>query len=232
MSTRADYQQAIDDQVSQVKFTGLAQHNKAIAKAVEIYSNHRPRVRVVDQGGVGTHVATLFVLEGWDNEYSQVRAVEYPVDDTKAGHTILDPKAWEVYQAPDGKELHLLDREQIEEGAAIRITFTAAHVVDDSGSTIPGKDEMAVQTLAAACFCRLLAAAYAEATDSTINADSVDQVSKRREYEAQAKAFEGEFTNLTGIKPGQPKPAAGVANWDLDLANGRGDRFTHPRRYR
>lgn len=232
MSTRADYRQAIDDQVSQVKFSGLAEKNKAIAKAVAVYSANRPRVRVVDQGGVGSHVAILFVLEGWDDDFSQVRAVEYPVDDSQPGHESLGPKEWQVYQGPDGKELHLLTGGTFAEGEAIRITYTAGHAVDDTASTVPTRDEVAVQSLAAACFCRLLAAAYAEASESTIHADSVDQISKRREYEAAAKSFEAEFINLSGIKLGQVKPASGVLNMDLDLANGLGDRFTHPRRWR
>lgn len=230
MTTRVDFQQAIDDQVSQVKFTGTTQHNMAIAKAVEIYSKYRPRVRVVDLAGVGTHVAILFVVEGWDDDFSTVRQVEYPIDDTKAAKSILDPEEWTVYQAPDGKELHLLDG-IIADGAAARVTFTAAHVVDFSGSTIPARDEVAVQILAAACFCRMLAAAYAEAVDASISADSVDQISKRREYETQAKNFEAEFANVTGIKLGQPKPAAAVVDWDLNLSSGK-DRLTHPRRLR
>lgn len=231
MSTRENFRQAIDDQVRQEKFIGVAQHNKAIAKAVETYSKHRPRVRVVDQGGVGTHAALLFVLEGWDDEFSMVRSVEYPVDDAKAAKTVLSPEEWTVYQAPDGKELHLLDGATIAEGAPVRITFTAIHVVDEQASTIPAKDETAVQALAAAYFCRILSAAYAEGIDPNINADSVDQLSKRREYESLAKAFEREFTAATGLTPGQPGPAAAVADWDLNLSNGR-DRITHPRRFR
>jgi hypothetical protein len=230
MSTRADFQQAIDDQVSQAKFTGTAQHNKAIAKAVQTYAKHRPRVLVRDLDATGSHVGSLFILDGWEDAFSQVRGVEYPVDDTKAAKNLLDAEEWTVYQSPQGKELHLLTTTGTA-GEAIRVTFTALHVVDDSGSTIPAADEVAVQSLAAACFCRMLAAAYAESIDSNIAADSVDQMSKRREYEAMAKVFEREFSNDTGINPGQPGPAAGVVDWDLNLSNGR-DRITHPRRLR
>lgn len=232
MTTRADYQQAIDDQVSQVKFSGVAEKNRAIAGAVRIYARHRPRVVVVDMGGVGTHVASLFILDGWDDAFSVVKSVEYPVDDTKAGKSILDTRDWTVYQAPDGKELHLLGGAVIAEGEAVRVTYTAAHVVDDLGSTIPQVDEVAVQALAASGFCRILAAAYAETADSSIGADSVDTVSKRREYEAMARSFEQEFSSASGIKPGKPCPAAAVVNWDLNLSNGMGDRITHPRRFR
>ena len=229
MSTRVDYHSAIDAQVSQVKFTGESQMDKAIAKAVRIYSGHRPRLLVADIAGADTFKYALSVLSGWDDDFSTVKLVEHPVDDSSAEKTFLDNEEWRIYQAPGGKELHLSS--DAASGETIRVTYTAMHSCGYDTCTIPAADEIAVQSLAAAYFCRMLAAAYAESSDSTIAADSVDHQSKPREYESQAKAFEREYAQDIGLKPGKPGPACQVVDLDVNLSNGR-DRLTHPRRLR
>jgi len=232
MGTLATYRSAIDDQVVQSQLTGTDEKDKAIAKAMQIHSKHRPQEVVKDVTGDGGFDYDLSgKLTSWDDDFSRILVIEYPVDDTDDDKNILEVEAWRTYNHPtNGKELHFLeDTPQTTE--SFRVTYTARHSCTVSACTVAGADEEAVQALAAALFCKILAAYNAQNEDSTIAADSVDHQSKRREYSAMAKSFMDEYNEHMNIQPGKPKPASATGDWDVNYADGR-DRLTHPRRRR
>lgn len=231
MSTIATYRTAIDSQVDQAKFSGTDEQDKAIAKAMAHHSRNKPLTVVEDIAGADTYKYDLSDMALWDDDFSVISQVEYPVDDTDESKNDLDGDDWRIYRDPtNGLELHFLT-DSPATGESARVTYTAQYTCTISGCTVPGADEVAVQSLAAGFFCDILAAAHAQNQDSSIAADAVDQQSKRREYAAQAKAFKAEYYDHLGIKPGQPKPASVVQDQDVNLSSGR-DRLTHPRRWR
>jgi hypothetical protein len=232
MGNLGEYRDAIMDQVpGNFDILPPLAMDRCITKALAEHSKHRPRVVVEDEAGAGGFAYPLADdLADWEDDFSQVLQVEFPVDDTSDSKDILEPEDWQVYPAPGGKKLHFLSARPAT-GQSMRITYTARHACTASTSTVPTADECAVQALAAAYYCRALAAAYSQDQDSTIAADQIDQGAKRRNYEAQAKAYEAEYYNHMGIKQGGPRPAS--LNQDMDLNyQGGGDRLTHSRRYR
>lgn len=230
MSVKSDYIQAIGELVPGDYSLGEAEKIKAIDKALVTHSRNKPRKIAEDVTGAGTHEYALASLTYWEDEFSQVKLVEYPVDDNDEDKDYLEEDDWTIYQKPAGYYLHFLnDTPQATE--TIRVFYTARHTCTDSACTVPSADEEAVQALAASYFCRMLAAKYAQDQDSTIAADSVDHSSKRREYEAQAKAYRKEYNEHMNIDENRPKPACATADWDVVYPTGW-DRLTHPKKQR
>jgi len=231
MSGLEDYTGAIDELVPGTHPTGEAEQLNAILAALEVHSKYRPRRIVEDIPGNGGFDYPLADLALWENDFSVVAGIEYPVDDSNPTVNRLGEDDWTIYSKPAGDVLRFLG---IKPGAAetIRITYTGRHSIDDDACTIAAADEKPVQKLAASLYCRILAAAYAQDQDSTIQADSVDHSSKRREYEAQAMKYRREYDEHMGFsKSGGPKPACVTQDWDTGYPHGR-DWLTHPRRWR
>jgi hypothetical protein len=174
---------------------------KAIAKAIKTYSKHRPREVVEDIAGDGGFEYDLGDLDHWSDEFSIVKTVEYPVDDTDENPDLLLDDEVEIYKKPAGTYLRFLD-DTPAATEQIRITYTGMHVCTDEECTVPDADEEAVQALAAAYFCKMLAAAYATDEDSTINADSVNHAGKSERYLRMKKEYQAEYDEHIGIKEG------------------------------
>jgi hypothetical protein len=123
--------------------------------------------------------------------------------------------------------------------AALKIVFLEAVVVEIAdeikieveADTIPESDQDALCNLAASLCSGALASAYAQTSDSTITADSVDHKSKSQEYASRAKMQKQNYLNHLGLKEGDVAPASAVYDTDTNYPWG-GDRLTHPKRYR
>jgi len=229
MSLRGDYITAIGHLVGGELPLGEAEKIFAISKAVKAYSATRPRAVSEDEDGNGGFDYAITLLAEWAEGFSVIKSVEYPVDDTEQAAALLQDDAWQIYSKPAGKYLRLL-RDTPEATEDLRITYTALHLCTDTECTIPASDEEAVQMLAAAEFCDMLATYYAQTQDSTIQADSVDHKSKAGEYAARARTYRKAYTDHMGTANG---PAAASVTRDQDTAGSWGaDKMTHPRRYR
>jgi hypothetical protein len=239
VGTLSDYVAAIDEMVLGENIPlGQEAKLRAVAKALRTHSRHRPRRIIEDVEGNGgfdyplssTDEEHPAVAEEWQAGFSRVLQVEYPVDDASDTPNILEECDWGIYEKPAGEVLRFVSAtpRALE---YFRLTYSAPHAFDEAGCTAAISDEEAVETLAAAYFCRMVASAYAQSQDSTIQADSVDHSSKRREYEAQAKAYFAEYYQHLGIKEGEVRPASAIQDQDVDHPAGW-DRLTHPRRQR
>ena len=227
MSTRQDYITAIGHLVGGELPLGEPEKIFAINSAVKRYSRIKPKVTVEDEAGAGVFDYALTILASWSDDFSSIRQVEYPVDATQEEPNIIDADDWIIYEKPTGKYLRFL----VSVPAAtetIRITYTAPHACTDVVSTIPDGDKEAVQMLAAAIYCEMLAAYYAQTQDSTIMADSVDHKSKAAEYSARAKRFFLLYKEHLGVTDEATTPAAAsVASLDMKYPGGA-ERLTHP----
>lgn len=230
MSTRQDYITAIGHLVGGELPLGEAERIFAINAALKKYSGHRPRIVAEDEAGNASFDYALSLLADWIEGFSTIKSVEYPVDDTEAAASILQEDAWQIYRKPSGKVLRLLE-DTPEATESLRITYTALHTCTDAACTVPSYDEEALQILAASIFCDMLAAYFAQTSDSSIQADSVDHKSKASEYAARARAYRKMYFDHLGIKEGET-PAASITK-DQDMAGSWGaDKMTHGRRYR
>jgi len=235
MANLQDYYRAMGELVPGTHPVGQEEQLNAMNSALALHSKHRPREIVEDIIGYGGFDYALSGLEYWSDGFSRVISVEYPVGDTSPEPNMLEEgDDWSIYRKPSGEVLRFLEHTP-DTDESIRVTYTARHGFDqDDVCSVAEADDSAVQKLAAALYCRILAAAYAQSQDSTIQADSVDHSSKRREYEAQAKKYREEYDEHMGIgKAGDRslKPACATQDWDISPAGGRGW-LTHDNRQR
>jgi len=234
MSVLQDYIDAIDQLVGGDLPLGEGEKVKAIQMALKRYSKDRPLVVVEDVDGDGGFDYDVADLASWSDGFSVIQTVEYPVDDDSPEPNRLQDDAWTIYQTPDGIFLRFIENTP-SAAEDFRLVYTALHGFtggeDSIDSTVKAFDEEAVQALAAAVFCELLASYYAQTADSTISADSVDHSSRAREYAARARAYRGLYFEHLGIKPGEVAADSVTADTDL-TPSWQGDKLTHRRRYR
>lgn len=231
MSTRADYIEEIKKLVPGDNLPiGEAEIILAISMGVKEYSKHKPRMVVEDIDGDGGFDYAVSGLDAWSDEFSVIKQVEYPVDDTDETPDILQDDEWMIYETPAGKYLRFLD-DTPTATEDIRVTYTGLRTCTDDECTVATIDEEAVQALAASKYCDMLATYYSQTGDSTINADVVDHKSRASEYSSRAKSYRKLYLNHLGIEDGKV-PAASVTR-DQDLEGSwKMDRLTHPSRHR
>jgi hypothetical protein len=234
MANLQDYYRALEELVPGSHPIGQVEQLNAINSALALHAKHRPRQIVEDVAGTGGFDYALSGFASWADGFSRIVQVEYPVDDTSPDASVLEEEDWTIYKKPAGDVLRFLDATP-ETDETIRVTYTARHMFDDDDvCSVAEADDSAVQKLAAALYCRILAAAYAQDDDSTIQADSVDHSSKRREYEAQAGKYRSEYDEHMGLgktKEGSLKAACATQDWDMQSPSGW-DWVTHPNRRR
>lgn len=222
MSTLADIRAKVISSVKDDsgKLVNPDDYNTKIQAAIKRYSRHRPGIAAVDIVGNGTHDYSL--PTGWNDEFSSIKSIEYPLGDVPA--TLLDNDEFEIYQSPTGKKIRLLNYAPVAT-ASFRVSFTILR----TDATIPDMDVDALVTLAAALCCEDLANAFIQSSDSTIGADSVNYRSKAAEAASRGKRLMQLYKEHLGIKDDDVTPAASAVV-DLDMKYpGGGERLTHSR---
>lgn len=172
---------------------------RAIAAALARYAKDKPRRLVADVACLGAQVE---LPEDFEQGFSVVTEVAIP-----PGAAPLSADAWELQETPAGQVLRLRDSAS---GQA-RLRYTRSHIADDETYTIPAADTEAVASWAASVVCEGRASEHAGDMLPSINADSVDHVSKSRDYAARARRLREQYYSLLGIQPDRLVPAGAVA---------------------
>jgi hypothetical protein len=196
-----------------------------ILESLSYYSKDAPYLKVADIAGDGGYQYDL--PNDWQEGFSYIVKVEYPAG--KQVPLLLEPGDYTVYKTPTGLKLHFYSLSPLAT-ETIRITYTTLYTQSTIDS-IPAQDQDAFCLLAAALCCGAIARRYAQTSDSTIDADSVNYRSKSDEYARRAKELGLRYSNFMGKKEGTPSAASGTKDWDTDYSWG-GDFLTHPRRGR
>ncbi len=222
----ADYEQlvaaAVRDDAAKLTSGDIS---NAIAQAVTRYSKDRPRAKVEDLVAPGGNLLPL--PAAWQADFSQLNSLEHPIGNVPPD--IIGPGGWAMYREPAGLKIQVLDA--VAAAASVRATYTIAHVLSDASDTIPVGDREPVASYAAAILSDQLASLYSNDQDSTIQADSVQHISKAGEFARRAKLLRQRYFDDLGIDTKRNVAAGAVVNLDLAGSTGR-DRLTHPRRYR
>ncbi len=207
------------------KLVNPTDYDRNINAAIARYSKHCPGIKVLDITGNGGHDYSISLLTGWNDDFSTVKSIEYPIDEIPAEY--LEAEGYEVFEKPTGKVLRLnADSPPVTE--KFRVTVTILR----TDATIPASDEDALCNLAASLCLEELANAYTQTSDSTIAADSVNHRSKGSEFASRAKALMQLYKQHMGINEDDTTPAASaVADLDLKYPGGA-ERLTHPRKRR
>lgn len=202
------------------KLVNPADYDRIISAAISSYSRHRPYSKVVDIAGAGANDYTL--PTGWIDEFSSIVSIEYPLNDVPA--TLLDKDEYEIYQTATAKKLRLKYAKPTA-SESFRVTFTILR----TSTTIPDSDVDVLCNLASAFCLEELANIFAQTSDSTLSADSVNYRSKSQEFSSRAKRLMQLYKEHLGIKEDDATPAASmVTDMDIGYPGGR-DRLTHPR---
>lgn len=225
------FMSAIDDLVGDDLPLEDSAKIQAIQSALADYSKHRPREVIEEVDGDNTFDYLLADLSAWLEGFSSIKNIEYPVDDTAQDSNTLQDDSFRIVKKSTGSYLRFLE-DAPSSSEEFRITYTGQHVCTNALCSIPTTDERAVQMLAAANFCQMLAVYYARTEDSTIQADSVDHKSKASEYAARGRAYKQEYFSYLGIKDGNATSAASVTRDQDATPSWRGDGMTHRRKFR
>lgn len=222
-----DYQTLVTELVrDDAAKIAVAERDRAITAAVLRYSSDKPQTKVQDVTPESSQVLPL--PAAWEAGFSVLLELEHPIGDIPP--TFIAQDRYGLYQEPAATKIKLLDGVTVAANS-VRSSFTIKHVVDAVTDTIPVQHREPVACWAAAMLCDELAAFFSSGTDSSIQADSVEQRSKAQEYASRAKTLRKRYLDELGIEDKHSAPTGVVVN--LDQADSRGqDRLTHPARYR
>ena len=201
-----------------------ADKDLAITTAVDMYSRHKPRQKVAILTGDGTAFA-FAVPTDWVEDVSSPISIEHPVDQQQPQY--LDESDYTVRRDPaTGKlRIHFYSL-TLPTGERAYLTYGIGHAVSAQTDTVPAADRLAVSKLAGAGCALQLAALYAQTSDPTMGADTVNYRTKSQDYLALATALETAYRLHVGVTDGVS--AASVStDLDVDLQNFAGPPFYH-----
>jgi hypothetical protein len=233
--TQLDYflviDQLIQDQAGKLSTVGRVE---AVQLAVAEHSRIKPILRRRSLSGTGTY--TLGTPTGWDDEFSSVESIEYPVGQRPPSY--LDSDAWLLVSSPTAPTRYQIQFQDVAPATAERINlaWTRPHVVTDAGSTIPEGHYRAVATLGASYACLMLAGFYSQQGEPMISIDSQSPGSKARDYMALAKTLRGSYSRFFGLSESESganaTPAGGMFVPIEHNYQWGGDLMQHPRIFR
>lgn len=211
---------------------GEIEINLSFDIALKTHSRYRPRILVEKiDGNDSFDYALATKLTLWKVDFSVIRKVEYPVDDTDQTADYLTDDEWEIYHKPDGYYLRFKE-DTPDATEDIRVTYTTFHTCTVTGdATISEYDEEAVKILGASLFCEMFATYYAQSQDCSIDADSVNHTSKSKDYTARAIVLRNLYFKHLGIDESGTRAASFNLEWDKNASWGS-QKLTHNPKYR
>lgn len=232
----------VQDDATRITHTDPGDFGTAIDRALERYSQDKPRRIYATASGDGS-TYEFSVPTGWVEDVSELLEVHYP-DPPATGqrepNVIFDASAPNepatvrpLKNASGVTKLRFMEDTPVSGTNNVRFVFTGLHSVhatDATLTTVYGSDEEALAMLAASVACEMVASKYAETKDAALGVDSVDFRSKSTEYAARARQLLKGYQTHMGIGLDEPpRAASGTADWDQAMIHG-GDRLIHRRR--
>lgn len=203
-----------------------AERDRAIGAAVLRYSTDRPREKVQDLTPASAQLLPL--PAAWEDGFSVLLELEHPIGQIPP--SLIPQDRYALYQEPAAVKIQLIDGVAVAANN-VRAKYSIKHQVDAGVDTIPLQHREPVACWAAAMLCDQLAAFYSGGTDTSIQADSVQQTTKAQDYSARARSLRKRYLDELGVEEKKSAPAGVVVN--LDQVDSRGeDRLLHVARFR
>jgi len=221
----ADIQTLVDDLVrDRDQVVASDQRDAAITAALAQYSSDRPRAVVVD--AVSSGGQRIDLPAGFTDE-SQLLGIEFPVGEIPPSQ--LPMADISIYSAPTVRQVDLPVWTQPAD--TLRMTYTAAHLLDDTDDTVPARHRQALASLAASIVCGQLASYYVTEGEPSIQADTVDYKDKSQRFRLRQKDLAADYTRIVGPAPSdRAQPASVTVPLQRNASLG-GRRLFHPTRY-
>lgn len=221
----ADIQTLVDDLVrDRDQVVTSDQRDAAITAALARYSVDRPRQVVVDVVSAG---GQRIALPAGFTDDSSLIGIEYPVGQIPTSELPMGDVS--IYAAPTERQLDL--PVVTVDGDTLRVTYTAAHLLDADDDTVPAKHRQALASLAASIVCGQLASYYASEGEASIQADTVDYKDKSQRWRLRQKDLASDYVDVVGPAPSdRAQPASVTVPLQRTNALG-GPRLFHPTRY-
>lgn len=191
-----------------------------ILVALNFHNKIKPKKVIADIAGDGNYDLALPVthIDG----LSIISSVEYPAGERYPVY--LEPKDWIIYKTISTTKLRLLNHTPAT-GETVRLALTTPYTesnIDD----IPANNQEPFCYLASALAAKSLAMYYAQSTDGSVDADTVDYEELSDKYAARAKELKGTYDTFFGVKDGVTA-AMGLVDWDTNFSWGE-EQFTKP----
>lgn len=237
--TKEDYitrlQAAVQDHAEDLEPDDLY---RFLTQSALLFSKDRPQIKVAEITGDASTYEWLItsIAADWIEEFSYVKgSIEYPADDYQFP-VYIDNNNWQWIRKTDGLYLRFTGLTPASSKTA-RFEYTVPHTLNDSANSIKDGDSEAVINLAAALCFWALAAKYAQSTEPTLDADTVDHQRKSEIYTELAKVKADMYNTLMGVGDADKSRAtatAGVAIKEFDIVypGSLGNFLTHPTQYR
>jgi hypothetical protein len=164
-----------------------------IGSALVEYQKRKPLVVVYELTGTAAYEYAVSLFTGWTDGLSYFAKIEGPFN---AGDTTppvpLDEYFYQLVRTPSGLFLRFR-RWAPASGQKYWIHYATVHTLTESASTVFAADETALAELGAAYCCDALAARYAQGTDGSIEADTVNHDGKAEIYKGLSRMYRERF---------------------------------------
>ena len=196
-----------------------------LKQAIDRYSHDQPDEITADITGDGGRYYAISLLTSWQDEYSEIRSIEYPAatiaNDETAVYLDSDDYDADYY---DGAARYIyFPNHSIGASEAFRVRYTAPYTETADTWNTPAGDFFAIADLAAALCCQAIATKYSRTNDTTINADAAD-------HDGRAGRFADRYTELMasyekhmgiGAEDDKPRPMAAFITIDIPPAQSK-----------
>jgi len=214
MATKTDLYTSIELELKDnAEFLNTLDYDECLKNALHQYSKDRPRIRTYDYIGDGESYEWN-VPTDWVKGLSRALAVEYPADQQLPNY--LPEERWEVYVVNEQPKLRL-KYDVPASGEVVRLHYSVLHEPE----SVPEPDLGPLVKLAVAYCFRMLAARFAQTSESLVGADSAEHRDRTDTYLRLAEAYEREYCRAVG-RTEESNPAATIqADWDIRASFGR-----------
>lgn len=219
----------IQDDVSRLTVAPGGDVDAAILSAVEEYQKTFPLEKAVRIAGSGTYKYAISSLTGYIDGFSELRGVAYPHLTTDQVLRWLLGQDFGLVRDDSGLFLWFASARPTAAEFFLAL-FTVPHTASVAAWTPRATDDEAISDLAAGYCCDLLAAVNSQETDTTLDADSVNRLSKAAEYRAMATRFKDSYKRKTA-SVGRATAVANVQNTNTGFGDvAQTDYLFHGRR--
>ena len=198
--TYAEYETRIKALVKDTKL--VDQLDEFIESGIIRYSHRRARLLVVELTGDGNVYSALPTSgQGWEQGFSNIMAIEYPLDANPP--TYLDDDEWGIHSTPTGDRIRFIGSSYPGDTEKFWVMFTARHEVSEGTpevNTVPDSDFEGACHACALVYAESLSRFYVGQTMPGLEADTVNHQSKAIDTDDLVKTLSKRFDELVPLE--------------------------------